>query len=327
MRYLNQAVLALGLLIAIAAGCGGGGGSVPAAAAPADSVLMFAFFRGNGEEGLFLAWSEDGLAWEEVPGGPFLRPTVGNERLMRDPCILPGPDGTFHLVWTTSGQDRAIGYASSTDLAHWSAQHELPVMMHEPQARNCWAPELFLDQERGLFYLYWSSTVTGSCPDSTASEEGYNHRLFFTATHDFRMLTPSALFYDPGFNCIDGTLVRVSADRLALFFKDERLTPPQKNIRVAFGSAPDGIFGPASEPITGDCWAEGPTVIRIGGRWHLYYDCYQEGRYGAAVSDDLEHWEDRSDRVSFPPGARHGTVFRAPRPVLRALLGAGDTGR
>jgi len=66
------------------------------------TVLLFSFFRGNGEDGLFLAFSKDGLKWEELKprDKSFLKPEVGG-KLMRDPCICTGPDGRFHLVWTT----------------------------------------------------------------------------------------------------------------------------------------------------------------------------------------------------------------------------------
>ena len=81
--------------------------------------------------------------------------TYGREdRLMRDPSICQAPDGTFHMVWTSSWTDRIIGYASSPDLIHWSEQRSIPVMMHEPAAHNCWAPELFYDEPRKLIIFF-----------------------------------------------------------------------------------------------------------------------------------------------------------------------------
>jgi hypothetical protein len=41
----------------------------------------------------------------------------------------------------------------------------------------------------------------------------------------------------------------------------------------------------------------------------LYFDKYTEHKYGALRSKDLVNWEDVSDKVSFPKGVRHGTVF------------------
>jgi hypothetical protein len=100
---------------------------------PADTAL-FAYFTGNGEDGLRLARSHDGLAWTPVAGGrSFLTPSVGS-RLMRDPSIVQGPDGMFHLVWTTGWWDQGIGIAHSKDLVTWTPQEVLPVMAHEPTA-------------------------------------------------------------------------------------------------------------------------------------------------------------------------------------------------
>jgi hypothetical protein len=83
-----------------------------------DKCYLFTSFRGNGEDGLHLAWSADGLKWFALNNDkPALRPEVGKEKLMRDPCLLQGPDGTFHLVWTDSWFSRTIGYANSKDLA------------------------------------------------------------------------------------------------------------------------------------------------------------------------------------------------------------------
>ena len=44
------------------------------------SALLFSYFIGNGEDGLHLAWSEDGLEWTALNGGrSCLTPTVGEE--------------------------------------------------------------------------------------------------------------------------------------------------------------------------------------------------------------------------------------------------------
>ena len=59
---------------------------------------LFSYFKGNGEDGLHLAYSQDGLSWQALHDDQsFLTPQVGT-KLMRDPCICQGPDGTFHMV-------------------------------------------------------------------------------------------------------------------------------------------------------------------------------------------------------------------------------------
>jgi hypothetical protein len=107
-----------------------------------------------------------------------------------------------------------------------------------------------------------------------------------------------------------------------MFLKDETNLPfkPQKNIRMAFASSPEGPYGPPSAPITGDYWCEGPSGIKIGDTRFVYFDRYREGRYGAVISKDWTHWQDISDKVHFPAGARHGTVLRVREEILANLL-------
>lgn len=47
-------------------------------------VYLFSYFVNNGEDGLHLACSEDGLQWEALNDNrPFLAPAVGESKLMR----------------------------------------------------------------------------------------------------------------------------------------------------------------------------------------------------------------------------------------------------
>src|SRR5665647_2744443 len=79
-----------------------------------EQVYLFSYFTDNGQDGLHLAYSHDGLKWEALKEGKsMVAPTVGNDKLMRDPFILQGKDGLFHMVWTSSWKEKQIGYASS----------------------------------------------------------------------------------------------------------------------------------------------------------------------------------------------------------------------
>lgn len=67
------------------------------AIASASDFLVFTSFRGNGEDGLHLAMSTNGYHWRALKGArSFLKPEIGGYRLMRDPCLAQGPEGTFH---------------------------------------------------------------------------------------------------------------------------------------------------------------------------------------------------------------------------------------
>ena len=57
---------------------------------------LFSYFVGNGEDGLRLAYSTDGYQWNALKEGKsLLTPTVGKDKLMRDP--LDGPSFTMEL--------------------------------------------------------------------------------------------------------------------------------------------------------------------------------------------------------------------------------------
>jgi hypothetical protein len=289
---------------------------------------VFSYFVGNGEDGLHLLHSTDGLKWEKVADGrSLLKPEVGRDKLMRDPAVCQGPDGKFHMVWTVSWGERGIGYASSNDLIHWSEQKYLPVMEHEKEARNSWAPEAFYDAEGKQFIIVWATTIPGRFPDTEGQtkrenkDPGYNHRMYYVTTPDFENFSETKLFYDQGFNVIDSTIVK-DGERYAMILKNETDRPfkPEKNLRVAFADKAMGPYGTASEPITGKYWAEGPTAIKVGDKWMVYFDKYTEHKYGLVTSPDLMKWTDESDQLQMPGGVRHGTAIEVNAEVAERLL-------
>ncbi|MDF2192878.1 glycoside hydrolase family 43 protein [Paraflavitalea sp. CAU 1676] len=283
-------------------------------------VYLFSYFKGNGEDGLHLAYSHDGYTWQSLKGdSSFLKPTVAKDKLMRDPCIVRGADGNFHMVWTVSWNDGGIGYASSKDLIHWSDQQFIPVMEHEPTARNCWAPEIFYDKRKKEYMIYWATTIPGRfAAGDTAGDDKYNHRMYYVTTKDFKSFSPTKLLYDQGFNVIDAT-IQQHGKQYVMFLKDETRKPAQKNLRIATSKKLTGGYSAPSSPITGKYWAEGPTVIKIGANWIVYFDKYTEHKYGAITSTDLITWTDISDKVTFPKGLRHGTVFTVTQEEFKLL--------
>jgi len=286
-------------------------------------LFVMSHFIGNGESGLHLCWSEDGLNWKTLNDGKsFMTPTVGKHKLVRDPSILQAPDGTFHMVWTISWTQPGIGYAHSKDLIHWSKQKLIPVMEDEPTVRNCWAPELFFEESNGTYYIFWSSTIPDRF-EGPGSEDNYNHRQYYITTKDFVTFSPTKLFFEPGHNVIDGYLAKESKPnkpaQYLLFYKDETLRPePKKSIHLAVGESPTGPFKPQGE-IGHTNWIEGPSAIKIGEYWYVYYDCYAKNHYGAVRSKDLKSWENITDKISFPKGIRHGTIFRVKPEIVRGI--------
>lgn len=296
-------------------------------AADTNSVFLFSFFREpNGQAGLFLATSTNGLNWTELTapnGKSFLEPQVGG-KLMRDPCLRPGPDGVFHMVWTTSwGRPPVFGYASSRDLIHWSEEQAIPVMENDPTAVNVWAPELFYDEAKQQWLVFWATTIPGKFPETensgdTSQQVHYNHRIYYVTTKDFSNFSPTRLLYDGGFNVIDATLL-ADGGKYYLIVKDETKDPVKKNLRVAVSDSAEGPFGPAGDTISTN-WVEGPSAIKIGGEYYIYFDHYGNPKYyGAIKSTDMKTWQDISSELSFPKGIRHGTVLTVPESVVQQI--------
>jgi hypothetical protein len=299
-----------------------------ASSLPAADWYLFSSFRENGQTGVFLALSSDGRTWTPLNGNrPWLPPDYPGE-LMRDPWIGQGPDGVWHMVWTwgwtrqETGGKLIVGHASSTDLVHWSPQQEIPVLENEPLARNAWAPEAVWDPARNQWLIFWSTTIPGRFPESDATGDGgYNHRLYSTTTRDWKTFTPSRLLFDPGFNCIDATMVHDGA-RWVMVFKDERKSPLQKKLRLAFADSPSGPWSGATDPFTRD-WVEGPTVARVGNEWWIYFDHYTQPQgVGAVRTTDWKTFQDISNLLTFPADHRHGTVVRIPEALAQNLRSA-----
>ncbi len=286
-----------------------------------NEVYLFSYFLENGNDGLHLAYSTDGLTWEALNNGDaILAPQVGEGKLMRDPSIVQDENGTFHMVWTTGWWDNGIGYASSKDLIHWTPQQNIPVMENFKETKNTWAPEIFYDSKEKLFYIFWSSTIPGAFPElpTAENEKGLNHRQYYITTKDFVTFSETKLFFEPVFSVIDGSIL-IKDDIYYLFIKNENSLPAEKNIRMTYNNKPYEFPTTVSAPITGDYWAEGPAPLIIGDYVYIYFDKYMEGKYGAIRSTDMQNWEDISDAVTFPQGTRHGTAFKVSKEILKGL--------
>lgn len=192
-------------------------------------------------------------------------------------------------------------------------------MEHEPETRNCWAPELFYDDATNRYFIFWASSVPGKFREG--ENQVYNHRIFYVTTKDFKAFGKTRLYYDHGFSVIDAAIIR-EGKRYVMFLKDETDKPntPEKNIRMATSAKAAGPFSPPGKPITGDYWAEGPAPIKINGKWFVFFDKYTKHQYGVVTSTDLQTWTDESDKLSMPSGIRHGTVFEVSEEVIRNLL-------
>jgi hypothetical protein len=289
----------------------------------ADSFL-FTSFRSNGETGVFGALSADGKSWTPLNNDqPKIKPQHP-DMLMRDPWLGRGPDGVFQMLWTWGWTKGAtgplrIGHTSSKDLITWTPQEEIPVMEQEPEARNAWAPEAVWDAGKQEWVVFWATTIPGRfAATDHEGDTAYNHRIYATRTKDWKTFSKSELFFDPGFSAIDSTIVQ-DGKRWVMIFKDERKTPLQKRMRLAFADSPQGPWKDITEPISGD-WVEGPTAVKIGPEWWIWFDHYAKPQhYGALTTKDWKIFTDATPQITLPAGSRHGTVIRIPAAIAQTI--------
>jgi len=278
-------------------------------------VYLFTSFHEPADEGLRMIYSNDGYHWNDF-NHVFVKPQVGDAKIMRDPSIAQGPDDTFHLVWTTGWKaDQGFGYASSKDLIHWSTQQHINIMATEPTTVNVWAPEIFYDDFKKQYIIVWASCIPGRFPNGQ-EDANNNHRLYYTTTTDFKTFAPAKLFLDPGFSVIDAQILKRGNEDYVLVMKDN--TRPNRNILVATAKDPLGPYSNYTKRFT-EMFSEGPNATKVGDNWLIYYDSYRLKRYGAMQTTDFKTFTDVSDKVTVPEGHKHGTIFKVTKKTLNNL--------
>ncbi len=277
---------------------------------------VFTSFHEPADAGLRMLYSYDGKKWTDLDT-VLLRPSVGNQKVMRDPSMVQDKNGTFHLVWTSSWRgDKGFGYASSKDLLNWSAQQFIPVLQKEPVVVNSWAPELFYDEDADQFMIIWASCIPGRF-DRGIEEDSNNHRMYVTTTKDFKTFSETKLFLDPGFSVIDAVIVKRGDKDYVLVLKDN--TRPERNLKVAFADNPLGPWKNISTPFS-DKFTEGPSVIKLKKEWLIYFDSYQKKIYEAVSTTDFKEFSNVTTDVRVPEGHKHGTIVPVKRKIIRQLI-------
>ncbi len=281
-----------------------------------NKIYLFTSFKEPANEGLRMLYSKDGYTWKSTEK-IHLKPLIGKDKIMRDPSMLQGTDGLYHLVWTTEWKGgNGFGYSNSKDLVNWSEQQYIPVMQKEKDVVNVWAPELFYDDIGKQYIIIWASTIPFRF-ERGIEEEHNNHRMYYVTTRNFKTFSETALFLDPSFSVIDAVIVKRAAADYVLVLKDN--TRPERNIKVAFAASPLGPWKDISKPFTGN-FTEGPAVAKVKDGYLIYYDVYQEKKYGASFTKDFSTFVKADSLISVPQGHKHGTILRTTKKVLKNLL-------
>lgn len=300
-------------------------------------VYVFTGFHEPALDGMRLLYSYDGYKWDSVPG-VLIVPHIGNDHqyfniyteqmeeprfyptpMMRDPSICQGPDGKFHLVWTIGWSgSKGFGYSESDDLMNWSEQRIITVM-EDSLTNDVWAPEISYDEASQKYYIIWSSSIPQDrWTDADRLGSNIAHRLYYTTTTDFQTFAPTKLYYNPGFNSIDGFLAKFESSKYVFVLKDNR-KPGYSNLFCVFSDSPDGPF---SNPTTtfAPTYSEGPCMVKVGDDWLIYFDEYRNGTYGAVKTQDFQTFTPIDDEISVPSGHKHGTIFKIKESLLKKIL-------
>ena len=178
------------------------GAARPAAAATYSAYVMGYFKESPNQSGdsyaLHLAVSSDGLNWSPLnQNNPVATPTAGMLGL-RDPYILRKQDGTFVVLATDlrgrvfNLNNQYIHVWDSTNLTTFSNYRR--VRLHSMNTHS-WAPQAFWVASRNQYAVIYSA------------HNGTRDVFMVNYTSDFINMGSAQVFFDPGFNVLDGDVL------------------------------------------------------------------------------------------------------------------------
>ncbi|MDT7512484.1 glycoside hydrolase family 43 protein [Bifidobacterium sp. H1HS10N] len=214
----------------------------------ATSAYLFVHFTGHEQaetdEQLYFALSRDGLHWHDLraQGDPVLTWSEG-EGGVRDPYIVRGPDGLFHIIATDlsvyhrggwqegrSTVDGSTGLViwDSPDLAHWGRPRLVDVASAIPKAGMAWAPEACWDADRGQWIVFWATAAADSAEDPSAAdlanELGDGINMYYATSTDLVSFSRPVKWIDRSNGIIDTTMLKAPDGWWYRASKDDQIT-------------------------------------------------------------------------------------------------------
>ncbi|GAA3866124.1 hypothetical protein GCM10023084_19250 [Streptomyces lacrimifluminis] len=234
----------------------------------ADSAYVMCYFTestslGLGTDyGLHLAVSTDSLNWTPLnQNNPVVTPTAGALGL-RDPFLMRKQDGTFVVIATDlkgtdwSYNSQYIHVWDSADLRTFTGYRRLK--LHD-MTTHSWAPEAFWDAGRGQYAVIYSSV----------NSSGHNV-IMVNYTRDFVTASSPQVFFDPGYDVIDGNMAVGVNGYNYLFYKKNQTLVSARSTSLDPGSFTEYSAGVAHGG------TEAPTVFKslTSNTWYLWGDTY-----------------------------------------------------
>lgn len=320
-----------------------------ASAAAQQTSYLLVYFKDETHD-IYFATSPDGYSFTDVNGGQpiFLGRVLAEQKGVRDPHLMRGPDGAFYLAmtdlhifakpaglrdteWERPGEDYGWGnnrnliFMKSMDLIHWT-HSRVPVAKLFPEAGDLgavWAPETIWDDKARKLMVYYT----------TRTKKGHDHLVYAYADNDFtKLVTPPApLFTYPvkDKSAIDADITRIG-DRFQMFYVAHD-TPGSLRQAVSERINGDYAFNPQKiDPET--VAAEAPNLWRRHGSdtWVLMYDVFgakPRNNMGFSETKDFVHFKNlgRFNEPDSPMkatnfvGAKHGAVIAVTPEEVRRL--------
>jgi hypothetical protein len=286
-------------LLSTAAAVGAGALLRPGAAAAATySGYAMAYFTESpsmtaADYSLHLAVSSDGLNWTPLnQNNPVATPTLGSGGL-RDPFILRKQDGTFVVMATDlkgtdwAYQSQYLHIWDSTDLRTFTGYRLLKV---HSLATHAWAPEAFWDASRGQYAVVYSAVPSG------------HNVLMVNYTSDFRTASAPQVFFDPGYDAIDGDFVTVNGVNYMYYKNNTNSTL----VGTRSSSLNPGSFSVYTSGITPGRGVEAPNIVKsnIANTWYMWGDTWSpNGRFFCWQTSDVASgsWSLLNDRSYTQP--------------------------
>lgn len=243
--------------------------------------------------GLHLAVSSDGLNWTPLnQNNPVATPTLGSGGL-RDPFILRKQDGTFVVLATDlygtdwAYQSQYLHIWDSTDLRTFNNYRLLKV---HSLATHAWAPEAYWDASRGQYAVVYSAVPSG------------HNVLMVNYTSDFVTATSPQVFFDPGYDAIDGDFVTVSGVNYMYYKNNTNSTL----LGARSSSLNPGSFSIYTSAITPGRGVEAPQIVKsnTANTWYMWGDTWSpNGRFFCWQTTDVASgsWTLLGDRTYTQP--------------------------
>ncbi|MDP1028433.1 glycoside hydrolase family 43 protein [Sphingomonas sp. KR1UV-12] len=257
------------------------------------SAYLLVYFKDE-THSLYFATSRDGYSFTDVNGGQpiALGRDLADQKGIRDPYIMRGPDGAFYMAMTdlhifaqreglratewerpgdqySWGNNRNMIFMKSWDLVHWThakvaISAEFPAFA---DAGCAWAPEVIWDAAKKAPMVYFT----------TRHGAGPNFMVYSHADPAFRRLTatPRQLLHhpDPKVNVLDADITRVGGKYRMFYVAHEK----PGNIRQAVSTTLTSGYVPQPAKVDPETKAaEAPNLWHRHGTktWVLMYDVF-----------------------------------------------------